>query len=101
MLVWTAGFIILFYTQKPNNILTKLVNFGKMSLTTYIMQSIIGAILYYKYGFGLYQYTGPTICLFIGTASFLAQMAFNNWWLKTHNQGPLEKIWHQLTWIKF
>jgi uncharacterized protein len=101
MLVWTAGFIILFYTQKPNNILTKLVNFGKMSLTTYIMQSIIGAILYYKYGFGLYQYTGPTICLFIGIASFLAQMAFNNWWLKTHKQGPLEKIWHQLTWFKF
>ncbi len=101
MLVWTAGFIILFYTQKPNNILTKLINFGKMSLTTYIMQSIIGALLYYKYGLGWYQYTGPTICLFIGLVSFLAQMAFNNWWLKTHKQGPLEKIWHQLTWIKF
>jgi uncharacterized protein len=101
MLVWTAGFIILFYTLKPNNLLTKLVNFGKMSLTTYIMQSMIGAILYYKYGFGLYQHTGPTICLFIGIASFLAQVAFNNWWLKTHKQGPLEKLWHQLTWMKF
>jgi uncharacterized protein len=64
------------------------------------MQSIIGSTLYYKYGFGLYQHTGATICLFIGIILLILQIVFCKWWLKTHSQGPLEQIWHKLTWIR-
>ena len=100
MLIWVAGFILLFYKTKLNRILLKLIPFGKMSLSNYIIQSIIGSILYYKYGFGLYQYTGATFCLLIGIVLFLLNVAFCTWWLKNHKQGPLEFIWHKLTWIK-
>lgn len=101
MLFWVASFILLFYSEKTHKILSKLIPMGKMSLTTYIMQSVIGSTLYYKYGFGLYQYTGATLCLFIGVILLILQIAFCKWWLKTHPQGPLEHIWHKLTWIKF
>jgi uncharacterized protein len=100
MLFWTSLFILLFYGEKANNLLSRLIPFGKMSLTNYLLQSMVGSTLYYKYGFGLYQYTGPTICLAIGFVLFLANLAFCNWWLKTHKQGPLERLWHKLTWIK-
>ncbi|WP_395066060.1 DUF418 domain-containing protein [Flavobacterium sp.] len=99
MLIWVSGFILLFYLSNINILLTKLIPFGKMSLSNYIIQSIIGSTLYYKYGFGLYQYTGATICLFIGIILFLLNVIFCTWWLKSHKQGPLEFIWHKLTWI--
>lgn len=100
MVVLASSFVLLFYREKTNKILSKLIPFGKMSLSNYIIQSIIGSTLYYKYGFGLYQYTGATICLFIGIVLFLLNLAFCKWWLKTHKQGPLEYIWHKATWIK-
>jgi uncharacterized protein len=101
MTFWVAGFVLLFYKLKTNNLLENFIPVGKMSLTTYIMQSILGSTLYYKYGFGLYQYTGPFYCLFIGIILFVFQVLFCKWWLKNHKQGPLEHIWHKLTWIKF
>lgn len=101
MVFWVAGFILLFYLTNFNALLSKLIPFGKMSLSNYIIQSIIGATLYYKYGFGLYQYTGATFCLLIGIVLFLLNVAFCKWWLKNHKQGPLEYVWHKLTWISF
>ena len=100
MLFWVGLFILLFYSEKTNKLLSKLIPMGKMSLTTYIMQSIIGSTIYYKYGFGLYQYTGAIYCLFIGIILLILQIEFCKWWLKNHTQGPLEFIWHKLTWIK-
>lgn len=98
---WIASFVLLYYYSKMQTLLAKLIPFGKMSLSNYIIQSIIGSTLYYKYGFGLYQYTGAAFCFFIGIALFLLNVAFCTWWLKSHKQGPLEYIWHKLTWISF
>ena len=99
-IILTSSFIFIYYTIKGKNILSKLAPMGKMSLTCYLMQSIIGATLYYKYGFGLYQYTGVTYCMLIGIVLLYLQLQFCKWWLKSHNQGPLELIWHKLTWLK-
>lgn len=98
-LVWVALFVLLFNREKIRTVLMKLIPLGKMGLTSYIMQSIIGSTLYYKYGFKLYQYTGATYCLLIGILLFILQLQFSKWWLKNHNQGPLESLWHKLTWI--
>ena len=72
---------------------------GKMSLSNYIIQSILGSIVYYGFGLGLYKYTGASYCLFIGIGLAIFQWFFSNWWLKNHKHGPLEGIWHKLTWI--
>ena len=96
-----AGFIMLFQQTTSNKILINLVPFGKMGLTNYILQSIVGSTLYYKYGFGLYKYTGAFYGLFIGIALFFINLAFCKWWLKTHKQGPLEYLWYKATWFSF
>jgi uncharacterized protein len=70
-----------------------------MSLTNYVMQSIVGSFIYYGFGLGLYKYTGATISLLIGITLFLLQITFCRWWMKSHTHGPLEGIWHKLTWI--
>ena len=101
MLVLVSSFVLLYQKDSVAKVLTKLVPFGKMSLTNYIMQSMIGAFIYYRYGLGLFKYTGATYCLLIGIVLFFIQLSFCTWWLKTHKQGPLEYIWHKATWISF
>lgn len=77
-----------------------LIPYGKMSLTNYITQSIIGCTVYYGYGLGLWNKTGATLCLLIGVVIFFVQLSFSRYWLARHKQGPLEYLWKRLTWIK-
>jgi uncharacterized protein len=63
------------------------------------MQSMLGAFIYYGFGLGLYQYTGATFSLLIGVVLGILQTLFSLWWFKSHKRGPLEQIWHNLTWV--
>jgi len=99
MLVLTSGFILLFYNKKIQPLLNRLSPIGKMSLSNYILQSIVGASIYYGFGLGLYRYVGATYSLLIGVLLTIAMYLFSNYWMKRHKRGLLENIWHRLTWI--
>ena len=98
-LVLVASFILLYQSKKFSNAIGSLRFYGKMSLTNYITQSILGAIIYFPIGLYLAPYCGYTISLLIGVFTFLLQVKFCQWWLSGHKQGPLEYIWHKWTWI--
>lgn len=98
MLILLSGFTLLFQTNAFYKVLNVFSPLGRMSLSNYIMQSIIGSIIYYGFGLGLYQYTGATYSLLIGFVLATLQWAFSTWWMKNHKQGPLETIWHKATW---
>ena len=76
-----------------------LVPYGRMSLTNYIFQSIIGCFIYYGYGLGLWHSSGATCSLLIGIGIFLFQRAYSRYWLSRFRQGPLEYLWKRLTWL--
>lgn len=101
MIVLVSTFILLYQKDSVRNLLSKLIPFGKMSLTNYILQSIVGCFIYYRYGLGLVEYTGATYSLLIGIVLFVLQLYFCKWWLSKHRQGPLEYLWHKATWISF
>lgn len=101
MLVLVSGFVLLFQTMIVGKVLRVFSAFGRMSMSNYIMQSILGAFIYYGFGLGMYKYTGPTYSILIGVGLAVLQGIFSNWWMKSHKQGPLETIWHKLTWISF
>lgn len=92
--------ILLYYkTVKGHNLLDKLRPYGKMTLTNYIMQSVIGSALFYNWGLGLHNKLGVTYSFLLGIVLFLLQYSFSYWWMKNHKHGPLEYIWKKLTWI--
>ncbi len=95
-----AGVILVYYLTKFGRVLHQLAPYGRMSLTNYLSQSLIGGFLFYNWGLGLYRYTGITTCFFIGIGIFLVQFFFCRWWLRSHHQGPLEFLWKKATWIK-
>lgn len=86
-------------TQFGARLLAVLRPLGRMSLTSYLVQSVVGTAIYYGWGLGLYQITGASACLLIGAALAVLQTVFSAWWLRGHAQGPLESLWHRLTWL--
>lgn len=97
--ILVASFVWLYQKESFKKLTSNLRFYGKMSLTNYISQSIVGAILYFPIGLYLAPYCGYTLSLIIGFLFFLLQVRFCKWWLKSHKQGPLESLWHKLTWI--
>jgi uncharacterized protein len=97
--VLVSSFLLLYQKISVQRILFKLAPFGRMSLTNYLAQSILGSFIYYGYGLGLYKYTGATYCMLIGLGLFAIQLTFCHWWLKNHKQGPFEYLWSRATWI--
>lgn len=95
-----AGIILVYYLTKLKSVLHLLAPYGRMSLTNYLSQSLIGGFLFYHWGLELYKYTGITVCFFMGIGVFLLQYFFCRWWLSSHRQGPLEWLWKKATWIK-
>lgn len=74
--VLVASFVILYQKEKFRKAVTNLRFYGKMSLTNYISQSIMGAIIYFPFGFYLAPYCGYTVSLIIGIVLFLLQVRF-------------------------
>jgi uncharacterized protein len=101
MMVLVSGFVLLFQMRFFYKVLNIFSPIGQMSLSNYIMQSILGSIIYYGFGFGLYKYTGATHCLLIGFSLAILQGIFSTWWMKHHKQGPLETLWHKATWVGY
>jgi uncharacterized protein len=99
MLILVSGFVLLFQTNFFNRVLKIFSPIGRMSLSNYIIQSVIGSCIYYGFGLALYQYTGATYSILIGITLAVLQGMFCTWWFRKNNQGPLEIIWHKATWL--
>lgn len=98
-LVLVASFLLLYQKEAFKKCVANLRFYGKMSLTNYITQSILGALIYFPFGLYLAPYCGYALSLLIGIVLFLLQVQFCKWWLSKHKQGPLETIWHKWTWM--
>lgn len=99
MLILVSGLSLLFYKTSLRNKLMYFSSFGRMSMSNYMIQSIIGTAIYYGWGLGMYQYTGATYSVLIGLGLTIFMGIFCKWWAKRHKQGPFEMLWHQATWM--
>ena len=81
------------------SVLHHLCIFGRMSLTNYLLQSIIGCFIFCGYGLACYYKLGITYAVLVGLAMVIGQYCFARFWFKDHPRGPLEGLWRKLTWI--
>lgn len=100
MLVLVTGGLLTFYKVKNRSFLMRFSSYGKMSLTNYIGQSIIGSLFFYHWGFFLSPHMNHTLSFLFGILFVLLQMSFCSWWLKRHKHGPFEGLWKYLTWVR-
>lgn len=98
-LFYITAFMILFHREKWQRRLGKLAPFGRMALTNYVTQTLIGATI--LFGFGLLGSIGNSITLPIAIAVIILQIWWSKVWLRHFNYGPLEWLWRSLTWFKW
>lgn len=97
MLMIVVGLLFGYYrTESFSRKLSLLIPYGRMSMTNYVTQGIIGSAIYYHWG--LHLQMGITGSILIGIAIFLVQWWACRWWMKARTHGPLEYIWKKATW---
>ncbi len=96
--LWVIGW--LWYYSKLKSLFKPLEYVGRMALTNYIMQSLIGLIIFSSIGFSLYEKLSPSETLLTAFAVFCLQVIYSRLWLTYFRFGPLEWIWRCLTYKK-
>jgi uncharacterized protein len=86
-------FLLLFSWSKGRKCLQFFIPIGCMALTNYILQSLIGAALFFGCGGGLLGKIGTSATLFLGIGISIGQWFFSHWWLTCFSIGPLEWLW--------
>lgn len=94
-----AGFVLLFRTGCFKRLTFLFQIYGKMSLSNFVFQSIIGTFLFYPYGLHLSTQFGIFASVLIGITIAVIQVIFSDWWLKEYKQGPFEFLWHRATYL--
>ncbi|MDE5840815.1 MAG: DUF418 domain-containing protein [Muribaculaceae bacterium] len=95
------GAICLLYLRCRNASCWKILAYpGRMALTNYIGQSLIGMLIYYGTGFGFGADTGLIYVELTVICVFFFQICFSALWLRFFRFGPLEWIWRCLTYLR-
>jgi uncharacterized protein len=73
---------------------------GRMGLTVYLMQTAMGTLLFFSYGFGLLGNLNAWMCFLCALVLFSLQIVFAKFWLHYFTYGPIEWIWRNFTYLK-
>lgn len=96
-----VAFIVLLMTNRIcEKILRPIAAAGRMSLTIYLVQSIVGSLIFYHYGLGLYGGLTLLSCVMIGIFIYIIQVILAEIWFMMFQYGPLEKVWRMVTYGK-
>lgn len=95
-----SSFLLAYRSSWFKSICHNLTIYGKMSLTNYVGQSIIGSLIFFPFALNLAPVLGFGTSLIAGILIAWVQIAFCKWWLARHSLGPLEGMWHKMTWMK-
>ncbi|MCM3490584.1 DUF418 domain-containing protein [Alkalihalophilus marmarensis] len=98
-LFYISSLLFLLQKEKWRKILHPLSYIGRMALTNYILQTIIGVGIFT--GFGLFGEVHLGLGIIIGLIVFPIQILFSYLWLKYFKYGPLEWIWRSATYGEF
>ncbi len=99
-LVTMMALVLLFRVFPKAYLTRKLSIYGRMSLTNFVGASVICAVLFYAWGFHLATYLGTFLSVMLGLLVLVFQIALSGHYLRRFKQGPLEKLWHRLTWLR-
>jgi uncharacterized protein len=96
--LYIVGFLFLWKNNTAQRLLQILQYPGRLSLTNYLVQSLICSILFNYMGY--YGQLLPSQLIIIAFVIFIIQVIFSYWWLQKHAQGPIEKLWRKWSSVK-
>lgn len=101
MMIYMCGFTLLYYRGGGRKVLDRIAPVGRMSVTNYMAQSMLGVFLFYGFGANLAVTTNYFQGMLVGLVFCGVQIVFSNWWIKRYYYGQMEWLWRTLTfWAK-
>lgn len=70
---------------------------GRMTLSLYVLHSVVAAPFFYGYGLGMWDDLSPPNAVLAAIIFFALQIAFAKWWYAKYRYGPLEWTWRAAT----
>lgn len=95
-----CGICLLYIHGKFKMFFAGLQAMGRMTLTNYIVQNILAALLFLNIGFGLFNTMPYWFYITVALVVYSLQIFISRWWLTYYNFGPIEWIWRQLSYGK-
>jgi uncharacterized protein len=74
---------------------------GRMSLSNYLLQSLVLTFLFYHYGLKLFDRVSPLVGFLLAVLIYALQVLLNNLWFHWFRYGPAEWAWRCLTYGKW
>lgn len=98
---YVAAFCLLYLRFREASFWKMMALPGRMALTNYIGQSVMGVWIFYGIGLGMGADVGLVYGEVIALTVFAYEVAFSCTWLRYFRFGPLEWIWRCLTYLRF
>jgi uncharacterized protein len=73
---------------------------GRMGLTTYLMQTVFGTLIYFSFGLSMLNEFGSLVAFGLALVLFALQIVFARYWFTYFTYGPVEWLWRNLTYLK-
>lgn len=100
-MLWIVSAICwLYVSEKLKPFFASLATIGKMTLTNYMLQNLIGLLVFSGFGLGYWNTKPLWFYLLLAIVIYTLQIYFSKWWLSKYNYGPMEWIWRQLSYRK-
>lgn len=101
-LAYAAALALLFQTSRLKRYLLIFAPVGRMALTCYLLQTLLGIWLFYGFmpGLNLMGKIGPVWLILVWMIGFANQIWFASLWLQHFRYGPAEWLWRSLTYWK-
>lgn len=96
-----CGFLLLYQKSGWKKRLLFFAPYGRMALTNYMAQTLIGTFLLFGWGLG---YLGQIRSLYMFLAGLLliaVQTLISKYWLQKFRYGPLEWLWRSATYLQW
>jgi uncharacterized protein len=99
---YVAAVVLMYWRNPAKGVLPALAPAGRMGLTTYIMQTAFGVLVFYGLGLGLglLGKVGAAAAVGLSIAFFVAQILMAQAWARYFRMGPVEWLWRSLTYFK-
>ncbi|OLY94208.1 uncharacterized protein SAMN05444008_105226 [Cnuella takakiae] len=89
--------VVLYWKKGSKSRLSIFAPVGKIGLSTYLMQTAFGLLLFYGIGLGGMEKIGITTAVALAIAFFVMQVFFARWWTQHFQFGLAEWLWRSLT----
>lgn len=96
---YIMGFSLWYAKSAPSPLMERFEAVGRLSLTNYLMQTVICTTLFYGYGLGWFGKVGVIAYCGLGLIIYGVQLFASGWYLTRFKSGPMERVLRMWTYF--